>query len=155
MRWVDGREIDLRHFSGDKICEKLSLEMWDYREQWSKCTEFIQNALSIIDFDTVTNMEGFSTPFDGYFTFEEYTQIIKAFQAIGDNNDADILLEALRLDSHYTKSLSGIDNEDESDSIYDEFCEKIDELGKKIYLKTDFDMWALLYKYLDNQMKKL
>lgn len=29
MRWVDGSEIEPKHFSGEEICEKLALEMWD------------------------------------------------------------------------------------------------------------------------------
>lgn len=156
MRWVDGSEIDLRQFSGKELCEKLSLEMWnnDY-EQRLKCVAFLQNAMFIVDFDTVTNMEGFSTPYDGYFTDEYYSQIIKAFQAIGDKNDADILTEASRLDSYYQNLLDRTKDEDEMDEIYDEFCEEIEALGEKLYLNTDFDMWALLYKYLDEQIRKL
>ncbi len=156
MRWVDGSEIDLKQFSVDDICKKLSLEMWDNdREQWLKCAEFIQNALFIIDFDTVANMEGFSTPYDGHFTAEYYSKIIKAFRAIGDNNDADILTEASHLDSHYQKLLDSTEDENECDKIYDEFCEKIADLGKKLYLNTDFNLWTLLYEYLDEQIRKL
>lgn len=83
MKWIDGNEIDMKQFSGERLCEKLALEMWDHREHWSECDEFIQNALFIIDFDTVTNMEGFSTPYDGYFTSEEYLGIIKHFKLSG------------------------------------------------------------------------
>lgn len=155
MIWVDGSEIDLKQFSGKELCEKLALEMWVDREHWLKCAEFIQNALFIIDFDTVTNMEGFPTPHYGYFTSEYYSQIIKAFHAIGDNKDADILTEAGRLDSYYQKILDSTEDENEYDKIYDEFSEKIDELEKKLYLNTEFDMWALLYKYIDEQIGKL
>ena len=129
--------------------------MWDHREHWSECEEFIQNALFIIDFDTVTNMEGFSTPYDGYFTSEEYLGIIKAFQAIGDNNDANILAEALRLDSYYQRMLDSTEDENKSDEIYDEFSEKLDDLEKDLYLFTEFDMWTLLHKYIDEQIRKL
>ncbi|MDE5582959.1 MAG: DMP19 family protein [Ruminococcus sp.] len=155
MIWVDGSEIDPKQFSGEELCGKLALEMWADCEHWSKCAEFIQNALFIIDFDTVTNMEGFPTPYYGYFTSEYYSQIIKAFHAIGDNKDADILTEAGRLDSYYQKILDSTEDENESDKIYDEFSEKIDELEKKLYLNTEFDMWALLYKYIDEHIGKL
>lgn len=155
MIWVDGNEIDPKQFSGEELCQKLALEMWVDREQWSKCPEFKQNALFIIDFDTVINMEGFSTPYYGYFTSEYYSQIIKAFHAIGDNKDADILTKAGRLDSYYQKILDSTEDENESDKIYDEFSEKIGELEKELYLNTEFDMWALLYKYIDEQIGKL
>ena len=155
MIWVGGSEIDPKQFSGEELCEKIALEMYADRERWSKCAEFIQNALFIIDFDTVTTMEGFPTPYYGYFTSEYYSQIIKAFYAIGDNKDADILTEAIRLDSYYQKILDSIEDENESDKIYDEFSEKIDELEKKLYLNTEFDMWTLLYEYIDEQIDKL
>ncbi len=156
MRWIDGNEIDVKGFSVDEICKKLSLEMYDNdRAQWLKCDEFIQNALFIIDFDAVTNMEGFSTPYDGYFTAEDYSKIIKAFRAIGDDKDADTLTEASHLDSHYQTLLDSTEDEDESDKIFDEFCEKIEKLGEGLYLNTDFDMWALLYEYLNKQIRKL
>lgn len=155
MLWVDGNEIDPRQFSGEELCQKLGLEMWVYREQWSKCPVFIQNALFIIDFDTVTIMEGFPTPYYGYFTSERYSQIINAFRAIGDNKDADILTEAGHIDSYYQKIIDSTKDKNEYNKIYNEFSEKIDELEKKLYLNTDFDMWDLLYKYIDEQIDKL
>lgn len=155
MIWIDGSEIDTKQFSGESLCKRLALEMWDHRENWSECAEFIQNAIFIIDFDTVTNMEGFSTPYDGYFTSEQYSGIIKAFQAIGDHNDANILKEALRLDLYYQRNLDSTEDENKSDEIYDEFSEKLEDLEKVLYLNTDFNMWALLYKYIDEQIGML
>ena len=154
MKWFDESEIDFKQFSGEKLCEKLSLEMYDYnRERWFECDDFVKNALLIIDFDTESNMEGFSTPYIGNFSNDYYCKIINAFREIGDNRDADILSEALRIDSYYTELLEGTDGEDESDTIYDEFCNKLDELEKELYLNTDFDMWALLYEYLEKHVK--
>ena len=155
MIWVDGSETDPKLFSGEELVEKLALEMYDDREHWSECSEFIQNALYIIDFDTVTNMEGFPTPYFGYFSSEEYERIINAFQAIGDNNDADILSEALRLDTYYQKLLGIAEDENERSKIYDEFIEKLDGSEKRLYLNTEFDMWALLYRYIDENIGKL
>lgn len=153
MKWIDGNEIELKHFSGEEICEKLASEMYDYKyHQWEECEEFLQNAMYIIDFDTVTTMEGFPTPHYGYFSNEYYLKIIKAFRAIGDNNDADILIEALYIDSHYQKFFDNIKDKNEFDKIYDEFNDKIDALEKKLYMNTDFDVWSLLYKYLIEQI---
>ncbi|MBR1738623.1 MAG: hypothetical protein IJ736_16735 [Firmicutes bacterium] len=158
MKWVDGSEIDPKEFSGEELCEKLAGEMWDCREKWNECAEFIQNALRIIDFDTVICMEGFSTPYNNYFSAEEYSKIIEAFQAIGDNNDADILTEASKLDIHYQNLLNSAKNKNdknEFDKIYYEFSEKIDELGNKIYINKNFDIWNLLYRYLDKQISEM
>lgn len=155
MKWIDGNEIELMHFSGEEICEKLALEMYDYQnEQWEECEECLQTAMYIIDFDTVTNMEGFPTPYYGYFSNEYYLKIIKAFRAIGDNNDADILTEAFYIDSNYQKIFENIEDKKEFDKIYDEFSDKIDALEKKLYMNTDFDVWSLLYKYLMEQINR-
>ena len=154
MKWIDGSELDLKQFSGEQLCEKLALEMYgNDREKWFECDDFIQNALFIIDFDSESNMEGFSTPYIGNFTSDYYEKIINAFRAIGDDNDADILSEALRLDAHYTKLLKEINSKSEFEAVYNEFCGKLDELEKGLYLNTDFNMWALLYDYVEKHIK--
>ncbi len=49
MKWIDGNEIELMHFSGEEICEKLASEMYDYEyQQWEECEECLQNAMYII-----------------------------------------------------------------------------------------------------------
>ena len=88
MQWIDGNEIDFKQYTGEKLCEKLSLEMWNCCkvEQWPSWVDFIQVAYFIIAFDTEVTMEGI-------FTFLENSighyapQIIKAFREIGDDND--------------------------------------------------------------------
>ena len=78
----------------------------------------------------------------GYFTAEYYSQIIKAFQAIGDKKDADILIEAGRLDSYYQKLLDCKEDKNEFDRIYEEFSDKLDELEED-YTNEEFtDMEA-------------
>jgi len=155
MKWIDGNKIELTGLSGEEICEKLALEMYDYKyEQWEECEECLQTALYIIDFDTVTNMEGFPTPYYGYFSNEYYLKIIKAFRDIGDNNDADILTEAFHIDLHYQKIFDSIEEKKEFGKIYDEFSDKIDALEKKLYINTDYDVWSLLYKYLMVQINR-
>ena len=124
------------------------------REKWSECDDFIRNALLILDFDTVSNMEGFSTPFDGYFTRDSYAEMIRAFREIGDDRDAEILSEAFRLDVYYTELMERVSSDDESETVYDAFCGRIDALEKELYLNSDFDMWALLYAYLERHIRQ-
>ena len=52
MIWLDGSEIDIKHLSGEDLCEKIGSEMYgNDNKNWFKCAEFIQNAILIIDFD--------------------------------------------------------------------------------------------------------
>lgn len=156
MRWIDGSDIDIKLYSGEDLCEKLGDEMYKTKhEDWFKCAEFIQDALLIIDFDTVINMEGFPTPYYGYFTTEYYNRIVAAFRAIGDVKEADILAEAGKIDLYYGTLLNAAKGTDNWNSIYDEFSSKLDELEEKLYLSTEFDVWSMLYEYLDRQIKLL
>ena len=97
-------------------------------------------------------MEGFPTPSYGYFSKDYYTRIIEAFQAIGDAKDAKIINEAGNIDSYYQTLLDNTDNEDERSKIYNEFSEKLNKLEQDLYLNTDFNIWELLYAYLDKQI---
>ena len=97
MRWIDGSEIDIRQFTGEALCEKLAAELWgNAYEQWLECADFIQAASFLIAFDTELTMEGI-------FTFLENSighyapDIVQAFRAIGDSNDADVLEEICRI----------------------------------------------------------
>lgn len=156
MRWLDGSDIDIKSYSGERLCERLSDEMYNTKkEDWSKCAEFIQVALMIIDFDTVINMEGFPTPHYGYFTLEEYNRIVNAFRSIGDDNDADILAEAGEIDLYYDQLLAASKGTEKWDALYDEFSSKLDMLEQELYISTDFDIWSLLYEYLDEQIELL
>lgn len=153
MKWVDGSEIDIKQFTGESLCEKLALEMWKNGEElWLQCPGFIQNALYILAFDTETNMEGFSTPCDGNITPENYARMIGAFRAIGDGQDAGVLEAALSLDAQYQQQLGQAEDDADTDAIHEVFSDKLDELEQQLYLNTDFDMWALLYAYLDTQI---
>ena len=155
MRWLDGNEIDIKQFSGEELCDKIGSEMYgNDNENWFKCAEFIQNAIYIIDFDTVINMEGFPTPHYGYFSNDYYSKIINAFQAIGDDKDAKIIAEAGEIDAYYQKLIDNADNKDERNKIYDEFSGKLDQLEQELYLNTVFNMWELLYAYLDKKISE-
>lgn len=164
MRWVDGNEIDIKQFTGEELCEKLAMELWgNAREEWLKCDEFIQVASFLIAFDTELTMQGIFTFLEnsiGHFV----PNIIHAFRVIGDNNDADILEEICRLappDIMRGEFLSGdhqeyeINTFNENHELKEEVAERIEELDKQLYLHSGFDMWTLLFKYLDEQIEKM
>lgn len=161
MRWIDGNEINIKQYTGELLCEKLATEMWNNDiEQWLNCDDFIQVACFLIDFDTELTM-------GGIFTFLENSighyapNIIQAFRAIGDNKDADILEKIC----HYAPSdimraefLNGSHQEYEITSfgsehkLSNETVKIIGELAENLYIHTDFDIWELLFKYLDEQI---
>jgi hypothetical protein len=134
MRWIDGDKINIKQFTGETLCEKLSTELWsvDY-EQWLKCTDFIQVASFLIAFDTELTMEGI-------FTFLENSighyapNIIQAFRTIGDNTDADTLEEICCLappDIMRGKFLNGKFKEDDDTlEIKYEVAERIIKLNE-------------------------
>lgn len=164
MRWIDGSEIDIRQFTGEALCEKLAVELWgNAYEQWLECADFIQAASFLIAFDTELTMEGI-------FTFLENSighyapDIVQAFRAIGDSNDADVLEEICRIappDVMRGEFLSGNYQEYDITSFSDEHElteeaeARIIELNEQLYLYSGFDIWPLLFKYLDEQIEKL
>lgn len=164
MIWIDGTEIDIKQYTGEALCEKLAAEMWKYKiEQRLKWPVFIQAACFLIDFDTELTMEGI-------FTFLENStghyspNIIQAFRMIGDDHDADILEKIcyyappdiirgeLLAGDHQEYEITSFDSDHE---LKEEIVEIIEELDRKLYLHTGFDMWELLYKYLDDQITTL
>lgn len=165
MQWIDGSDIDIHQYTGETICEKLSLEMWGCckMEQWSSWADFIQVAYFIIAFDTELNMEGI-------FTFLENSighyapQIIQAFRAISDDNDADILEEICALcppdimrgefldNGHQEYEINCFDDDHE---LKEEIIERIEELERSLYLNTNFDIWKLLFGFVDKKISAL
>ncbi len=165
MQWIDGSDIDIHQYTGETICEKLSLEMWGCckMEQWSSWADFIQVAYFIIAFDTELNMEGI-------FTFLENSighyapQIIQAFRAIFDDNDADILEEICALcppdimrgefleNGHQEYEINCFDDDHE---LKEEIIERIEELERSLYLNTNFDIWKLLFGFVDKKISAL
>ncbi len=132
MKWLDGSELCPEEFTGESLCEKLALELFRYDYQnWLACPEFVQNAAFLIAFDTELAMEGI-------FGFLENSvgqyapNIIQAFRTVGDNQDADILARICTLSEEET----------------------ISQLENQLYLNTDFDIWNLLYQYLDKSLEK-
>lgn len=165
MQWIDGSDIDIHQYTGETLCEKLSLERWGCckMEQWSSWADFIQVAYFIIAFDTELNMEGI-------FTFLENSighyapQIIQAFRAISDDNDADILEEICALcppdimrgefleNGHQEYEINCFDDDHE---LKEEIIERIEELERSLYLNTNFDIWKLLFGFVDKKISAL
>ena len=132
-------------------------------EQWSSWADFIQVAYFIIAFDTELNMEGI-------FTFLENSighyapQIIQAFRAISDDNDADILEEICALcppdimrgefleNGHQEYEINCFDDDHE---LEEEIIERIEELERSLYLNTNFDIWKLLFGFVDKKISAL
>lgn len=166
MQWIDGSEIDIKQYTGESLCEKMSLEMWNCgsdMDQYRNWADFIQVAYFIIAFDTELTMEGI-------FTFLENSighyapQIIQAFRAINDDNDADILAEICTLcppdvmrgeflaDSHQEYEITCFSAGHE---LKQEIADRITELSGKLYLNTDFDIWNLLFRFVDKKIEAL
>ena len=132
-------------------------------EQWSSWADFIQVAYFIIAFDTELNMEGI-------FTFLENSighyapQIIQAFRAISDDNDADILEEICAFcapdimrgefleNGHQEYEINCFDDDHE---LKEEIIERIEELERSLYLNTNFDIWKLLFGFVDKKISAL
>lgn len=166
MQWIDGSEIDIKQYTGESLCEKMSLEMWNCgsdMDQYRNWADFIQVAYFIIAFDTELTMEGI-------FTFLKNSighyapQIIQAFRAINDDNDADILAEICTLcppdvmrgeflaDSHQEYEITCFSADHE---LKQEIADRIVELSGKLYLNTDFDIWNLLFRFVDKKIEAL
>ena len=146
MRWIDGKEINIRQFTGETLCEKLATDLWsnDY-DQWLKCADFIQTASFLIAFDTELTMEGI-------FAFLENSighyapNIIQAFRIIGDKNDADILEKICQIAPPDIMRGEFLSEKSEA---------RIEELNKQLYLHSGIDIWSLLFTYLDEQIENL
>lgn len=164
MLWIDGNDINITQYTSEELCEKLVTEMWNNDiEQWLNCADFIQTACFLIAFDTELTMEGI-------FTFLENSighyapNIIRAFRAIGDEHDAeilekichyappDIMRDKLEAEIHQEYEITSFRSTHE---LNDEIIEIIVELNAQLYLNTDFDIWELLFKYLDKQIALL
>ena len=162
MRWVDGSEIKIEDFTGEALCEKLASDIHGVCEQYLDCADFIQTAAFLIEFDTELAMQGI-------FSFLENSighyapHIVRSFRVIGDDRDADVLEEICRLAmpdimrGEFLNKANGayqITSFAGNHKIREETEEKITELAAGLYLYNDFDIWPLLFRYLDEQIKK-
>ena len=164
MRWIDGKEINIRQFTGETLCEKLATDLWgNDHDQWLKCADFIQTASFLIGFDTELTM-------GGIFAFLENSighyapNIIQAFRMIGDKNDADILEKICQIaapDIMRGEFLSKTQQEydittfNDDHELNEEAVARIEELNEQLYLHSGIDIWSLLFTYLDEQIENL
>ena len=155
MKWIDGTDIDLKQFSGEALCEKLALDMYKGdREAW-ECPEFLKLTMALLNFDAEISMEGFAAPHSGNLTAGDYAQIIAAFRAIGDEQDAEVLEKALQFDARYTKMIAEAEEGSERINLSDTLFERMTDLEQELYPSTDLDIWSMLYSYLDAQIAAL
>lgn len=165
MRLFDEILNNIRNYTGEELAEKIAENMYKekfVREEILKYPMFIQTLVFIIDFDTELNMEGIYGVLEnsiGLFL----PHIIGAFRLIGDQSDADILTEIWNL-AGPLKPKEGQRTEDfeeyqitsfvQNYDLDEETEERIEALANQLYLETGFDMWSLLFSYLDEEIKK-
>lgn len=163
MKWFDGKQINIKEYTGEELAGKIAEDMYQMdKEQVLEYPQFIQTAYFIIDFDTELVMEGIYGVLEN--SIGAYLpNIIQAFQAIGDKKDADILSEIISLVSpeqlreEITKSdfmEYQITSFNECHDIDEETGEQIESLSNELYLHTDFDMWGMLFEYLTRSINK-
>lgn len=149
MLWLDGSRIDINQYTGEMFCEKLADEMWAYDvKQWLACAEFIQTACFLIAFDTELAMEGIGTFLENALG-QVVLPIIQVFRAVGAQKEADTLEAIFQYappDARREKFLAAVLQDDAAVE------EAVKRHAEKFYLYPDFDIWSLLYRYLDEQI---
>nr|WP_318683684.1 hypothetical protein [uncultured Acetatifactor sp.] len=128
MKWIDGSEINMKQFTGETLSEKLVTELryYDY-DQYLTWADFLQAAAFLIEFDTELSI-------NGIFGFLE--------NSIG--HYALNIIQACEIISF-----------DDNHEMAEEVEEQISRLSEQLYLYGDFDIWPLLFKYLDKQIEEL
>lgn len=166
MKLFDEILNNIRNYdTGEELAEKIAETMYKeefVKEEILKYPMFIQTLVFIVDFDTELNMEGIYGVLEnsiGLFL----PNIIEAFRLIGDQNDADILTEIWTL-ACPLKAKEEQQTEDfeefqitsfvQSYDLDEETEERIEALADQLYLETGFDMWSLLFSYLEEEIKK-
>ena len=164
MKWFGGNEIELKSYSGEQLAEKIAEDMYFIdREEIFDYPEFIQNAFFLIDFDAELTIEGIFTVLENSIG-QFMSEIIKAFRAIGDETDAEVLDKISKIVSvqELREELSDMDLEeyqitsfDECHDLDEESIEKIEALSKQLYLHSNLDIWELLFAYLDREIHEV
>lgn len=133
---------NIPYLSADDIIQTLGAEMYkgedkDFPEldKLGNYPNFIQDAIYIIAFDTELAVNGIGGVLDNMID-SIILKIIKAFQNIGANQEADIL------------SKINVINQTSP------FSNEIGTLRKSFYLYTDFDIWSLLEIYVEQEKNK-
>ena len=137
MKWFNNQVLDIKPLSGEELAGEISDNMYSMPKNESifDYPEFVQTAYFLIDFDTELGMDGIFGILHNSI-FENIPEIIKSFERIGDKKEAELLSEIV----NYADNI-GLNEK------------KIGELGDGFYLYTGFDMWSLLFNYLDKEIE--
>lgn len=139
MNALDNILENLPHLSADDIIQTLGAEMYEKEfpelDQLGNYPKFIQDAIYIIEFDTELAMNGIGGVLENWINCI-IPKIIKAFQNIGANQEADILSKIYAI--YQTSPCS----------------DEIETLSKSFYLYTSFDIWSLLDTYVEQEKNK-
>ncbi|WP_099222114.1 DMP19 family protein [Listeria costaricensis] len=99
---------------------------------------FVADVISIIDYDTVMQMDGFDAMINGNLS-DWHLEIIHALDRCGAEREASILREA--------KNLSDLDK--------DRYEEQYEEFSHQIALNNDYeDFWDIVRRYIDRNLTK-
>ena len=94
---------------------------------------FVSDVITIIDYDTALQMDGFDDIINGNLS-NKYLEIVEALERCGAKQEADVLKTAKEL----------------SDTNEDRYDEKYDELNSKIALHNDYEgFWDLVRTYIN------
>lgn len=163
MQWYDGTELDLSAMTPQELMEtaSMSIGFLPY-EEIADYPDFMQHMLYLVNFDCDLNMEGILTCLENscgtYFP-----QIIRAFRAIGAEEDASILEEICRLAPpeqvreeflSHDHSEYAVTTFAEDHDWMDEEIEQIEQLAEGLYTETGLDIWKLLEEYLASALNE-
>lgn len=139
MNALDNILENLPHLSADDIIQTLGSEMYEKEfpelDKLGNYPKFIQDAIYIIEFDTELAMNGIGGVLENRINCI-IPKIIKAFQNIEANQEADILSQIYAI--YQTSPCS----------------DEIETLRKSFYLYTSFDIWSLLETYVEQEKNK-
>ena len=139
MNVLDNILENLPHLSADDIIQTLGSEMYEKEfcelDKVDNYPNFIQDAIYIMEFDTELAMNGIGGVLENWIKCF-IPKIIKAFQNIGANQEADILSKIYAI--YQTSPCS----------------DEIETLRKSFYLYTSFDIWTLLETYVEQEKNK-
>lgn len=139
MKWFGGEELDVKTLGGEQLAAEISDNMYSMTadENIFDFPEFVQTAYFLIDFDTEFAMEGIFGILENSIS-ENIPRIIEAFERIGDKTDKELL-----------EKIAALAN---GKSFDDEKADLIKELANGFYINSGFDMWSLLFNYLDREL---
>ncbi len=159
MKWLDGTALPAEG-TADALLECIADTVYDFsREQWLAAEMPVRTACFLLDFDTELQMEGIFTCLEN--TVGEYLpEVIAAFARIGDETDADLLREIVRIapPEILRGEMLGADHAeyditcfDDDHELTDEAAARIEALEAQLYLNTGRDLYEMLKSYIEKE----